>query len=302
MDVSKIYSWHSWRKLSVGLLHNEYISTMPNSSSGQISCGSRVSAKIGPFQERREPQQQRKSRATRVVFHGTVIGSSAQNERHFRVYWDECNKSSEHTSRHLQLIDNPEVDEEQRSYFKSLFDNDEIYIGLHKDMMSYTKTIASVRHPPAVPTTAPSASSRSVGLAATHISTESVTHQDRDQDAQGDDAPPSPANSVPLMPVDPPLPFIDAPRISESNSNGDPDQDIEEDMIDIVQVEAKMRGDENNNSNSRRQATYLREKGELINDAHRVIVKGPHSHETVWTVTGNIQEKDVHPHVNNRCF
>ena len=336
---------------------------MPRSNHGRISRGSRVSGKIGPFQGRPPVdlslpphQQQRRPRATRVKFHGTVVGSSTVHDGHFRVHWDECNKTSDHMSRHLEWIDNPEqLNEEQNAYFKSLFENDRIYIGVHKDMMRYTVTTALISNqqtsrrapplpPPApanvprvppltaatdlVPTTAartdvlpgprpaatdvilppeprPTATDVVPGPTATDVAVATTATNDILVTAT-DVVPTTVANVLPLpssttAPEEPLLltngPNAD-PAETDVHHNPDPDNDPEEDVLfDETEVEAEMRENEINNSHIAARATYLREKGELVRDAHQVLVKGPRHHQTVWTVSGDVEEANVDPHV-----
>ena len=117
---------------------------MPNNDN-RISRGSRVSAKIGPFEARPPPDDsvptlpQRRPRNTRSTFQGTVVGSG-QNDSHWRVYWDACNKTSEHTSHHLRWVSNPGISDEQSATMEALLRQMDIYIGTHKDMLDYTRT------------------------------------------------------------------------------------------------------------------------------------------------------------------
>ena len=82
----------------------------------RIVVGCRVKAKVGPFlddhriistqinDQEVEPSSKRVRgiRRARTLFHGTVISSTP--DHHWRVYWDEIGKTSDHTSTNLNIL------------------------------------------------------------------------------------------------------------------------------------------------------------------------------------------------------
>ena len=116
-----------------------------------ITAGSRVWANIGPLQEgtslRTDPSillpRKKKPRRTRVRLHGTVIQSCGSPPNNlWRVFWDECGKTSDHRPVTLHLDKgartsqmSPEAVEQQLNRWLNM---PEIYVGNHDQMMDWT--------------------------------------------------------------------------------------------------------------------------------------------------------------------
>ena len=271
---------------------------MPNNN-GRISRGSRVSARIGPFEDRPPRNDsvppQRRSRNTRSTFFGTVLGSG-ENNSHWRVYWDACLKTSEHTSNHLKWVSNPGINDEQNARMSALLLKNDIYIGTHKDMLNYTRTRFTLRNLNGVNhEQAANQSNQDVVPLPQDVvpPPQDVVPPPQDQ-PQEQGQPPEQPQQQPDHDKEPNRPII----FDDVNANStDPDEDEDDVVFDEREVEIEMREDQENGNLEQIQDTYLREKGELVASACQVLVKGPRHHETVWTVTGDIKQNNVEEHV-----
>ena len=151
------------------------------------------------------------------------------------------------------MIENRQVGEEQSSYFKSLFENDTIYVGVHKEMMKFTKNLPASSHPNHRPMISVPASSDQQRLSLPETSTQLVAHHSGNQSQSNQ--PSNIRNSVNSDSEDSPPLLMGAPSASEDSSSGNPDAESQEDIIDGREVESEMRGNENNNSQTVGQAT-----------------------------------------------
>ena len=121
-----------------------------------ITSGSRVWANIGPLQEGSAPRldpstnRKKKARRTRIRLHGTVIQSCGSPPNNlWRVYWDECGRTSDHRPVTLHLDKgavptqmSPEAVQQQLTTWLNL---PGIYIGNHDAMMEWTANNFNVR-------------------------------------------------------------------------------------------------------------------------------------------------------------
>ena len=228
---------------------------------------------------------ERRPRNTRTTFHGTVLGSGV-NDGHWRVYWDACQMTSEHTSNHLRWVSNPGANEEQKARMEALRRQMDIYIGTHRAMLDYTRTRGLTRRQNLI----------------VNVNREEEQQQAPNQNQNVVPLPPPPQDQPPDQPQQQPDHNAEPnrPIIFEDNNTDEQDPDDVDDvdvLFDEREVEVEMREDEENGFLDQIQNTYLREKDELVASARQVLVKGPRHHETVWTVTGDIKENDVEPHV-----
>ena len=121
-----------------------------------ITSGSRVWANIGPLQEGTAPRpdpsttRKKKARRTRIRLHGTVIQSCGSPPNNlWRVYWDECGRTSDHRPVTLHLDRDaiptrmsPEAVQQQLTTWLNL---PGIYVGNHDAMMDWTANNFNVR-------------------------------------------------------------------------------------------------------------------------------------------------------------
>ena len=289
-------------------VHNtSYINTtMP----AKIVIGCRVSAKIGPFQEMSAPEGLRRQRRERSIFHGTVIES--RPDLHWRVHWDECDRTSDHLSRHLSFMSNPGRDDLDETLLQMWRDREDVhYIGKHSDMIKFTKSNYELRPidvtqrstpvtatvttvlppgPDASVVTVPAASDVTVP-AASDVTVPAAT--DVTVPPAVDDVTVPAADDVTVLPGN------DAPDVVDYVELG-PEEiadpvDADEIAVDDLEIEDEMRSNEECNNHSVRQANYLEEKRRLIEDTHQVLVKGPGRTQTSWKVIDDILERDVEP-------
>ena len=143
-----------------------------------ITLGSRVSAKVGPLLEApaRDPSVappgKRSRRRTRATYHGTVIESIGGTV--WRVYWDDCNKTSDHLSTSLRVHGKEGEStrsklsiEEVSALNKRLSGQPNVHIGSHVKMLEYTMRLsAAIVAPPAADIAAPAADIAAADIAA----------------------------------------------------------------------------------------------------------------------------------------
>ena len=119
----------------------------------RIKVGSKVSAKIGPLEDPKLTVDQltgKSRRRLRTVFHGIIVKSMPDSK--WLVHWDECDKTSTHTSYQLTFIGDTE---ELNPLLMTMWEeNERIYIGGHIQMLAYTKDMPI----PAITTNAATAS------------------------------------------------------------------------------------------------------------------------------------------------
>ncbi len=171
-----------------------------------ITAGSRVWANIGPLQEatslRTDPSillpRKKKARRTRVRLHGTVIQSCGSPPNNlWRVFWDECGKTSDHRPVTLHLDKgarmsqmSPEAVEQQLNRWLNM---PEIYVGNHDQMMDWT------------------ANNYNIGTTLTNVTNSAATNITSTTAAPSQSNPPAPSQSNPAPSQSNVNPSTDAP-------------------------------------------------------------------------------------------
>ena len=241
----------------------------------RIVVGCRVQAKVGPFlddhriistqinDQEVEPSSKRVRgiRRARTLFHGTVISSTP--DLHWRVYWDEIGKTSDHTSTNLNILSTSTVVDVDLDLLRSWNENQEIYIGKHQAMMLYTKdmrkktTVSTVISPPLPPPTPP------------HLQPPSNNRNTSSE-----------------------LPGPNLPPLEDICEEDDEDDD-DENLINEKELQRQFLEEEKTNKYIQMKETYKIEKSSLIELNETVDVKGPGQLITTWTVVGDVKQVDV---------